>query len=38
MLSSALGDLTREAREYDRTFGDVVTLVSAVLRVGVEKE
>lgn len=51
-LSSALGDVAREAREaeatlvarnqalgqHDRTFGDVATLVSAVLRMGGQTE
>lgn len=51
-LSTALGDVAREAREaegtliaknralaeHDRTFGDVATLVSAVLRMGGEAE
>jgi len=51
-LSSALGDVAREAREaegtlvaknralaeHDRTFGDVATLVSAVLRMGGDTE
>lgn len=51
-LSSALGDVAREAREaegtlvaknralaeHDRTFGDVATLVSAVLRIGGDAE